>query len=268
MVMTDRKQWRTGLSVGFVGQVDESVMEAYAKAQIKSMEISLPAEYYDNGLDWKNLPKWSKNTGTETWSIHLPIGRMLIAYKDRSLCDDAVKRYCEYLDKAGEAGIKVAVVHPSGEPIHDTDRPDMMQLCLDNLGILCERAKQVGMQIAVEVLPRTCLCNCQEEVKYFLDRLPDLRVCLDTNHLLKETSQSMVRAAGDKIITLHVSDYDFVDEKHSWPGDGLIDWKSLQDELEKADYNGPFLYELSPRDMDGRRTLEDLRANHLWLMNL
>ena len=101
-----------------------------------------------------------------------------------------------------------------------------------------------------------------------LEQNPDLRVCFDTNHLLKEANADFVRAVGNKIITLHVSDYDFIDEKHVFPGDGLIDWKALQGELEKVDYNGPFMYELNAKDRDGRRTLEDVRANHIEIMNL
>ena len=260
--MTDRKQWRTGASACFVGHIDEGVMEDYAKAGVKSLELSFgwnPAYYLEN-VDWKMIPTWTRNTGTEVWSVHLPCSL--------SINEKNVESDVEILNRAGEAGVKVALVHPSGEPIHDGERALRMERCSADFGKLCDAAKKTGITVAVEDLPRTCLCNCHEEIQYLLDRHPDLRVCYDTNHMLKESNEEFIRAVGKKIVTLHVSDFDFVDEKHLFPGDGFIDWKVLQHELEKVDYNGPFMYEVGPKDRDGRRTLSDLRANHVWLMNL
>ena len=267
--MTDRKLWRTGASACFAGKMDESVLEAYAKAEVKSTELSFKDAYFDE-IEWDKLPLWMKNTGTEVWSIHLPFARdnLNIAYIDNEVCKATMIRHKELISRAGNAGLKVVVVHPSSEPIPDENRKLLLDRSAENLGKLCEYAKEYGMQVAVEDLPRTCLGNCKEDILYLLSQNPDLRVCFDTNHLLKETNEAFVRAVGDKIITLHVSDYDFIDEKHVFPGDGLIDWKALQGELEAVNYNGPFMYELNPKDQDGRRTLEDLRANHLHIMYL
>lgn len=265
--MTDRNTWRTGASACFCGKFDESVLEAYAKADIACTEISFRTPYYAE-IQWQNIRQWSQNTGTEVWSIHLPFHGLNIAHPDADKTAETLQFHHDLLGKAGDAGIKVAVVHPSGEPIPDSQRPGLLERCSESLAALCARAKEVGMVIAVEDLPRTCLCNCSEEVLYLLERNPDLRVCFDTNHLLKEANESFVRAIGDKIVTLHVSDYDFIDEKHVFPCDGLVDWKALMGELEKVNYNGPFMYELSPRDRDGRRTLEDVKANHKMLLGL
>ncbi len=265
--MTDRKLWRTGASACFCGKYDESVFEEYAKAGVKSTEISFRPAYYEE-IEWTKIPRWSQNTGTEAWSIHLPFHGQNIASPDKKVTNDTIVYHNNLLGRAGAAGIKVAVVHPSAEPISAKERPMLLERCADSLSKLCARAKEVGMVIAVEDLPRTCLCNCHEEVEYLLAQVPDLRVCFDTNHLLKDSNVAFARAIADKIVTLHVSDYDFVDEKHLFPGDGLVDWKELQGELEKIDYNGPFMYELTPKEQEGRRTLADVRANHLWLMNL
>ena len=267
--MTDRKNWRTGASACFAGKLDESVLEAYAKAGVKSTEVSFRNPYYDE-IEWTKIPQWMQNTGTEVWSIHLPFARNSenIAHLDKAVSDASIERFHDLIGRAGNAGLKVVVVHPSSEPIADKDRPFLLDRCAENLTKLCARAAEFGMVVGVEDLPRTCLCNCHEEVEYLLARIPELRVCFDTNHLLKDTNTDFVRAVGEKIVTLHVSDYDFVDERHVFPTDGLIDWKELQGELEKVNYNGPFMYELNPKDRDGRRTLEDLRANHVMLMNL
>ena len=73
-----------------------------------------------------------------------------------------------------------------------------------------------------------------------------LRVFFDVNHLLavyQDTHRDFVEALGEKIITVHLSDYDFVDEKHYFCGNGDINWDELIGLLEGIGYCGPFLYE-------------------------
>jgi sugar phosphate isomerase/epimerase len=54
-----------------------------------------------------------------------------------------------------------------------------------------------------------------------------------------------------RVRTLHVSDYDFIDERHRIPGDGINDWETIMSKLEELDYDGVFMYEVSrPRERD------------------
>lgn len=71
-----------------------------------------------------------------------------------------------------------------------------------------------------------------------------MKICFDTNHLLSEDIVHFVEACGDRIATIHVSDYDRVDERHWLPGKGKIDWPALYGALMKAGYKGAFMYEL------------------------
>lgn len=45
-------------------------------------------------------------------------------------------------------------------------------------------------------------------------------------------------------VSLHISDYDFVDERHDVPGHGINHWETLLDLLKEAGYSGPALYEI------------------------
>ena len=84
-----------------------------------------------------------------------------------------------------------------------------------------------------------------EEIEELLSAHPSLRVCFDTNHLLGgRCPLEFVREIGDKIVSLHVSDYDGIDEKHWLPGEGIVDWAAIMDALDEVGYDGPFLYEL------------------------
>ena len=64
------------------------------------------------------------------------------------------------------------------------------------------------------------------------------------------------------IYTIHLSDYDFVNERHRLPGDGINNWKEITDILENIDYKGPIMYEISRKPLDRDEiTLEQIRTN-------
>ena len=150
------------------------------------------------------------------------------------------------------------IIHPSGEPIDESDRPTRMATAKASLKKLAEYGDTVGAVFAVEDLPRTCLGNSSAEILELISVHGSLRVCFDTNHLLGEDNISFVEKVATKIITTHVSDYDFVDEKHWLPGEGGIDWHSLYTALKNNGYDGPWLYEIgfkSPSTLKRTREL-------------
>ena len=99
--------------------------------------------------------------------------------------------------------------------------------------------------IAVENLPRTCLGRNSQEMLELISAHPALRICFDTNHLLGEDPVEFVQKVGKHFITMHVSDYDFLNERHWLPGEGKLDWQALLAALEAVGYSGPWLYEVS-----------------------
>ena len=69
-------------------------------------------------------------------------------------------------------------------------------------------------------------------------------VWLKENHGHEFPLDLFIRNAGSRIITTHLSDYDFVDERHWVPGDGKINWREFYTLMEEAGYTGPYLFEL------------------------
>ena len=65
------------------------------------------------------------------------------------------------------------------------------------------------------------------------------------NHLLQETSEEFIVRVGSRITTLHISDYDGIDERHWLPGveKGVINWNNVVDSLVSIGYEGPFMFE-------------------------
>lgn len=104
--------------------------------------------------------------------------------------------------------------------------------------------KLTNTNLCVETLPRDCLCHTAEETIGLVDKTPGISVCADVNHFLQERAEDAVLKLGSRIKTVHISDYDYVDERHSLPGEGLIEWMLLIGNLEKIGFNGVFNYEL------------------------
>ena len=148
---------------------------------------------------------------------------------------------------AAEAGIRVFVVHPSYEPIGG-DRPQRMERSRSNLALLVREAESLGARLCVENMARTCLLNSSAEMIDCLKAVPGLYMCFDSNHLLGEANPDFLRllyeaGLAGRIGNVHISDYDFIDERHELPGNGKNDWPAIIAGLEKLDYDGPFLYE-------------------------
>ncbi len=225
-------------------KINEDLFRSYSKAGIESMEISLSYEDCEV-FDFSKVQRWSCEYHVALHSFHIPFAPFdMIDISRPSLATQSIELAKKYILKGSRAGIKIFVIHASGEPIGDEERAVRMTCAKRSLFALAEYAKTHGCVIAVEDLPRTCLGNCSKELLELISVHPDLRICFDTNHLLSESLAAFIKAAGDKIVTTHISDFDFINERHWMPGEGKIDWTEVIRGLREAGYFGCLLYEL------------------------
>jgi len=176
------------------------------------------------------------------------------------------------IDTSLDLGAPIVVVHASSEPILPEERAGRLQraqTALQEVGMRCE---EVGVQVAIELLPRSCLGNSVEELLALIDGLSEkvFGVCLDTNHLM-DRAQDLPRAPGalgSKLLTLHMSDYDGVDEQHQMPGRGVLDWRAFMQALREAGYAGPYNYECQIDGDTPQDRIEALEGNWRWLSTL
>ena len=266
--MSSRKNWPVAVSVRFSVVTDGAKLDELKNAGITEVELSSgdmrPFFEYDFFEKSVEIVEFAKAHGVNISSVHLPFMPFSMidgTYPENDLF--VIKLQTMIMKAAAKAGIKIAVIHPSGEPYKDEERADRLECGCKVIKALTENAKKLGMYLALENLPRTCICRNHEEMLYFLERIPDLKVCFDMNHNLSEDNEDYIRAVGDKIITLHVSDYDFIDECHWLPGKGKVDWKRMVEVLEDIGYEGRFLYEI---DWDGI-TYADVAENAKQLLS-
>ena len=265
-------EMKLSASTAFFGRTVPEIVPLYAEAGIDAIEV---AGMNVNRLDEYRLEEIKAECdrcGVEFRSVHLPFSREhSIAHPEKALRERAVSINKQVMDRVAALGVKFCVIHPSSEPNEDELRPQLLDYCAENLQILLEHAHSLGIDLAMENLPRSCLCNTSNEVIAMLARIPGLKTCFDLNHFLPWKGvvpdnvahiYRLKEQVGDRLISLHVSDYHFVDEEHMFPLDGANDWRGILRALEETDYPGYFNYELNSRHTVAvGKTLHDLRRN-------
>lgn len=225
------------------------LFEIYREGGIKHMEISLGSEEYDT-FDFKGARKAADENGVNLWTFHLPFKpfkELDISSSDASMRKKSVAYTAELIRKAGNIGIDKYVVHSGGitKRLSEAEVSERIECAKESYAALAEVAEKAGGTVCVENLPPVCVgCNIAE-VEELISADSRLRVCLDTNHLLPGDPAEFARYFGDKIITVHISDYDLVNERHWLPGEGKLDWQSVYSALCEIGYKGPWLYEIA-----------------------
>ena len=200
-----------------------------------------------------------QEAGLKVWSVHMPYSRTL----DISVLDDAkraenVQYMKDMMRVAGTFQPQCIVLHPSSEPIYPDERDQRLANSHAAIGELAAVAKEIGATLCVENLPRTCLGQNGEEMMKLIEGYDEVGLCFDTNHLLYQSHADYLKAVDKgKIKTVHLSDYDFADERHLIPGKGLIDNKALWTGIKENGYDGIMMFECygEPEELFGARDI-------------
>lgn len=252
------------ISSSFLPSPDEEVLMECKRCGIEYIELSIGGACPGLVVEeiqkyWTKLIASAKKAGVKLWSAHLSFWDPFdIASLDEDLQQKALERQLEMMRFVRDnTDIKLFVLHPSFEPILPENRFKHMQISKKAISALAEFADSFGATVAIECLPRTCLGNSIDDMVKLLSADSRLRICFDMNHLLGDTNEDFIKALGDRIVTVHVSDYDRIDERHLMPYEGINNWKGIFSLLLRAGYEGPVLFEV--RGKKGY-TLSDVKA--------
>lgn len=249
--MTDRKNWPLGVSTCWSAP-GKALYRALSQEGIRFIEYSGGSTDFLEEVDFvhnaEQILREIHSYDIEVSSAHLPFcpfEKMDPTSKDADVRCAIVAYQGELLRACAHAGIPIAVLHPSGEPYDAFERGERMKYAADTLRQLARIAEENGIKLAIENLPRTCLCNIHEEMTMLFHEIPSLYACFDMNHSLRQSNPDFIRALGKRIITVHASDYDMIDERHLLPFLGKNNWHEIMKALEDVDYDGIFTFEVS-----------------------
>jgi sugar phosphate isomerase/epimerase len=265
--------FKQGASVPLApGPVEDDMLAAVTGSGVAHVEVTYRPPCDDAGWQGK-LRAALDDAGVNINSVHAPFGSPVdISSEDAAVRATGAAAVEASISYAAAIGADIVVVHGSMEPIVPADRDKREALARASLIALCASAGDAGVRIAVELLPRTCLGNTTDGLWRLLEGIPHEQAgfCLDTNHLtppwmsaVREDSDAeralldnlggllayptmlpgVVRELAERLITLHVSDYNGIDERHWLPLRGVVDWAAFANALADVGFDGAFVYE-------------------------
>jgi len=254
-------------------ELTDQALAAVGSSRIATLEISPALLEGDQQPRKRPLMAMLQRSGIRPASVHAKFGAPFdVSSPDEETRRTGIAAAGSAVELAAELGAAIVVCHASAEPIAPPDRAEHLRRAQDALAEIAPRCRRAGVRIAVELLPRTCIGNTVEELGELLAPLDEqtFGVCLDTNHLMGRHAQlaDKVRRLGQRLITLHLSDYDGVDEKHQLPGTGVLDWPSFVAALGEIGYAGPFNYECTLPGPTPAERVTALEESFAWLSGL
>jgi sugar phosphate isomerase/epimerase len=255
--INDPKDWKVGTYTGVLSDFTLDQFNELKVNGISCIELgsgSILNKSQEEREAWcNNIKELSEAAGIEVWSVHLPYSRSLdVSSIDPEVRIHMVDECTSIIELCSRLNPKKFIIHPSAEPIQDDEREERIENSIATLKKLNSITKAHNANLAIECLPRTCLGNTSDELLRIVNAVGDgAEICFDSNHLLQENPEDFVAKVGRLITTVHISDYDGLDEKHWLPGKGSINWPKVMSEMVKIDYNGPYMFEVVPRNNPG-----------------
>ncbi len=223
----------------------DEMADAILASEIRSVEVWHSWSLYD---DHVLRPFERLAEAGLIGSMHAPFG----AAFDISSPDEVVRRAgvgaCRRA--AGllrRLGGEVLTIHGGTATEDPSEIPLRTDQCVRSLTELADYCADLGVRVALEAIVGQVVGSTGGEVEAILDRVarPNAGACIDVNHIFPPDQLiPTVRSLGSRIFTLHISDYDGVQEKHWLPMRGTIDWQGLIRALRTVGYAGAFPYEV------------------------
>ena len=184
-----------------------------------------------------------KDAGLKVNSVHFPFAKEYcdIDAKDKDVRLTAVDYFKKIMKIAEPYNPKAFVAHPGYGEVEQEESEIFNNFCDSAERLIAS----TNSKFCVENMVRSKFYSKAEQMLKYLDRVKNSYVCVDTNHFLSDKAEDVIDKFGDRLGAIHVSDYDYVDELHMLPGEGKINWQAVIKSLEKANFNGAFVYELS-----------------------
>jgi sugar phosphate isomerase/epimerase len=218
--------------------------------------IRAPTDYievYDDGFHTLNKQRVAvlKDIGTShglKYSVHAPFADVNIASLSRPLLRVMLKRLEQSIAHAQALDAYMWVLHPGAKTGISSFYPgrDRAQN-LKSVQTLARVARNHGVSIAIENLPEpyTGLMKSVKDFGDFYTQINvDIGMVLDVGHSnVNGQTESFLKAFGDRIVHLHLSDNNGTGDQHLGIGWGTVNWDGVVSLLRKLGYDGTAIIE-------------------------
>lgn len=230
-------------------------ISAIADAGFPAIDLTLSYHDYVLADDYKQTAKKIVDVAAQHGAI---INQVHAPFSGKDTYEtNLVPLMPRMLEFAGLLGAKVAVIHPIHGWRYSYYKNEMLEKNLEFYSSLAKYAKDSGVKIGLENMwMRRPVSNYIEDSLYAdpfelagaYDDLSDpeaFTVCLDLGHvaICGREPVDAIKIIGNRIGALHVHDVDYVNDSHTLPGQGKLEWDEICRALAEINYSGDFTLE-------------------------
>ncbi|MHB0999508.1 MAG: sugar phosphate isomerase/epimerase family protein [Armatimonadota bacterium] len=245
----------------------KELVDAILDSKVRMMEIWYSDTLLEPGV-FEQLQRLS--AAGKINSVHTPFAPNInLSSEDDNIRQNGVNACCAAAQLLSDLNGKVLVVHSSAMSEVPSDLPENIDRSVESITKIADRCSELGLQAAIEILTRPNLGDTSVELLDILRKIdrPNVGFCIDVNHVFPPDALiPTVKALGRHILTLHISDYDGIAERHWLPIQGIIDWSGLVKALREVDYQGPFMYEARFETSGFLDALDKIETNYKTVM--
>ena len=176
------------------------------------------------------------------YTVHAPFADINIASPSRLILAAALKRLTKSLYRAHDLDAKLWVLHPGAKTgLSQFYSGAEWKQNLQSIQELYDEAEQLGVNIAIENLPAKYwfTMNSPEDFhKFYKETNLPIGIVLDIGHAhLENQIQPFFDQFADKIVHIHASDNNGVNDDHLGVGYGTLDYDWFAKTLKKINYS-------------------------------
>ncbi len=208
----------------------------------------------DFGKDYyTEIRKFAESKGVYFNQSHAPFAS---SFQDEEKTKKRFKEIVESIKRASYLGVQNIIVHPCQHLVYDAEgNPEkLFEYNMDFYKKLIPYCEEYEIKVALENMWQYTgyinhsTCSRPDEFIKYIDTLNNdcFVACLDIGHaaLVREDPDLFVKKLGNKRLKcLHVHDVDGINDSHTLPYYGKINWEKVMKALAEIDYKGDLTFE-------------------------
>ena len=241
-----------------------SLLKRLRAVNVKHVELPDEGLHALNKRRIKKLKEIAETCNLD-FVVHAPWAGINIANPNPVLRRTVLKRLEKSIVYAGQLGCRLWLFHPGSRTGLSHIYPGKdWQLNLESVRTLLRVARREGVEVAIENTPQPfpSLMKGVDDFRRFYEELDDdIGMVLDVAHAnLNRQIQDFLTQFSKKIVHIHVSDNDGVNDLHLGIGYGNVDWKNFAKRVKSTGYDKLVVIESTDHIEESNQFLRELFA--------
>jgi sugar phosphate isomerase/epimerase len=218
----------------------EDILECLESRDVKYCEVI-------NEYPYDSIKKDVVDSYDVKISVHSPLSDVNIASYNESMRKSSVTQIKNSIEVASDFEPCIVVVHPGHIPILGKKFENkILENSIKSLNECTEYAADRDVTLCVENMPdiEGLLCKDLNQLNEIVENL-DAYITLDVGHAYNNNFQVSDMLKSPRIKHIHLSDNDGSFDNHNALGSASIDFESFFKELERINYDGILVVEVS-----------------------